>query len=242
MNKLPVICCLLALLSQTLPAKTLYWASHDCGGKGASYTTIIQDDVSGRITMIFMDCDGSTCVWPLGGVQIRIGGFIPPTRPDLRDLSRAAALLNDPGANVGVYMLDAETGDTLPFRNPRDEQERAGCMETWEKEMGGGIIITTPEQERYYTDLFVELTNQAYRAELVRQGRSNMLVSVEEGKLIIRPLDLAVADSVTLTDTDGVVVWSGYVAKAVTVELAPGDYILRGNEVMVPISVPFTIQ
>jgi hypothetical protein len=230
-----ILCAALLLLCQAATAEVLYWSSHDCGGSGSSFTAIVKDDFNGSIVMIFRGCDGTTCHWPMsGGIQTSMGELTPPT--NLYGLSMAGSSITTPGADVGVYMLTIN-GDTARFRNPVDEVEHARCIAAWERESASMVIITTPEQNRHYTELLNKVLNDGYREELVRQERSNMIVSASDGTLTIRPIDYAVADDVTVTDAAGCIVWSGYVERTVSVPLPPGPYTVQSNAIPVMITV-----
>lgn len=148
-------------------ARALFIRHHDClDGGGGSYSAGFIDDRTGASYMLYRDCWGHTCLYPLyGPFQPRVGegmGWRLPSDHEARMM--VARTITDPGADVGLIAIDEGMGDTLHFRNPVDEAERQWYYEMWREENGGAGMSLGRDLG------FGELLAGSYREEMMRRN------------------------------------------------------------------------
>lgn len=161
----------LLVMPAVLCARIISWQSHDCPNGGTSYTAGIQDDVTGISYTVYMDCNGTTCLWPLyGPFRPDIRALTPPA--DVLQLSQESTLMTEPGALVAVYMI-TESGEKIRYRNFTDDAERTKYHAAWARELseagpeGPALTTLIPEEDNArYTELAMAGFAEAYAKSL----------------------------------------------------------------------------
>ncbi len=221
--------------SQAARSEILFWWNWDCANGAASYTAGIKDDKTGKAFILFVDCDGSTCISPFdGGTWVKIGELTPP--PNFRDMCIGSAQVTTPNTRV-MFVLNGSAGDSSWFRTPADEAERKEYMTIWEN-MSRGLTVIKKEDNRRYTDTLQNALERTYAATVEKYGKTDVRATVSGSLLTITPLSTAGTNYVSVHHINGKRVWKGNVSTPVSLSLAAGQYQISGVGSHAVIGVP----
>lgn len=155
-----LLACVFAIAT-TAEARMMYITHHPClDGGGGSYSAGYIDDRTGRSYVVTRDCWGNICVYPLyGPFQPRISGQNEWELPEnYDDMVRNAHKVTEPGADVGIRVIDRPDGDTLRFRNPAGAAEQEQYLRMWMENENGGPNLSI--QQEFNTLMEKELAQQ----------------------------------------------------------------------------------
>ncbi len=161
-------------------SRTVFIVHHPCiDGGGGSFSKGFIDDRTGKSYVLFRDCFGNTCFYPLHGpfeprpnVTGPASDWILPS--NYHDQVALASTITTPGADVGIWVIDRTTGDTLRFRNPVDEAEREQYYQMWmENENHGSSTYTEQDLQNEFSDVLLD----SWRREVERQTTEERMVT-----------------------------------------------------------------
>jgi hypothetical protein len=166
-----ILIALLAFGATSAHARVLFSHSHPCPppSGGTSVEIGYRDDWTDMQYLYVLGCDNTTCLYPLFGPFPKIGtathwGGEPANWSQLVELARQN---HTPGAYVGLWLIDSETGDTVRFRNPNNAIEYDQLQASWlsQQESSGKIMDLSNSTQEELTKSFTDALEGAYRRQ-----------------------------------------------------------------------------